>query len=85
MVKDTLLCEAESTCCTTDITVPDDKGKSNVMAKELRCASTVFSFAKEVSTFPKAKGRVYNQEWSKKFPWVTYSQFVNMKAAFIKS
>ena len=73
MVEDKPLCEAESTCCTTDISVPDDKGKSNVMAKELGCASTVLSFAK-VSTFPKTKGRAYNQEWSKKFPWVTYSR-----------
>jgi len=41
MVEDIPLCEAESTCCTTDITVPDDKGKSNVMAKELGRASSL--------------------------------------------
>jgi hypothetical protein len=26
------------------------------------------------SKFPKTKGRCYNQEWAKKFPWVIYSR-----------
>ena len=72
-VADKPLFEAETTCCTTDITMSDDEGKSNVTAKELGQASTVLKKAK-CSTFPKTKGRSFNHEWAKKFLWVNYSR-----------